>query len=91
MKIRREYFGIFEFLDVLKNNSETTIRLCEPCNQKCDTISSANVEIGKARNGMPRFITKDLRKAIMKRSRMRNSFLKNRTGKNKTLFTKQRN
>ena len=37
------------------------------------------------------FITKDLSKAIMKRSRLRNNFLKKRTGENKTLYTKQRN
>ena len=37
------------------------------------------------------FITKDLSKAIMKRSRLRNNFLKNRTEQNKTLYTKQRN
>ena len=36
------------------------------------------------------FITKDLSKAIMKRSRLRNNFLKNRTGEYKTLYTKQR-
>ena len=41
-------------------------------------------------NQMP-FITKDLSKAIMKRSRLRNSSLKNRTEQNKTLYTKQRN
>ena len=35
------------------------------------------------------FIRKDLSKAVMKRSRLRNSFLKNRTGKNKTLYTKK--
>ena len=34
-------------------------------------------------NQMP-FMTKDLSKAIMKRSRLRNNFLKNRTGENKT-------
>ena len=64
MEVRREYFGIFGFLDVLKNNSETIIRLCEPCTQKCDTISSENVEIGRAfllsQDGIPRSITKDL-------------------------------
>ena len=37
------------------------------------------------------FITKDLSEAIMKRSRLRNNFLKNRTGENKTLYTKQMN
>ena len=41
-------------------------------------------------NQMP-FITKDLSKAIMERSRLCNNFLKNRTGENKTLYTKQRN
>ena len=41
-------------------------------------------------NQMP-FTTKDLLKAIMKRSRLRNNFLKNRTGENKTFHTKQRN
>ena len=37
------------------------------------------------------FITIDLSKAIMKRSRLRKNFLKNRTEQNKTLSTKQRN
>ena len=37
------------------------------------------------------FITKDLSKAIMKRSRLCNNSLKNRTGENKTLYAKQRN
>ena len=37
------------------------------------------------------FITKDLSKAIMKRSRLCNKFLKNRTEENKILYTKQRN
>ena len=37
------------------------------------------------------FITKDHSKAIKKSSRLSNNFLKNRTGENKTLYTKQRN
>ena len=37
------------------------------------------------------FITKDLSKVIMKRSSLHNNFLRNRTGGNKTLYTKQRN
>ena len=37
------------------------------------------------------FITRDLSKAIMKISRLRNNFVKNRMGGNKTLYTKQRN
>ena len=44
-----------------------------------------------ARGNQMTFITKDLSKAIMKRSRLCNNFLKNRTGENKTLYTKQRN
>ena len=41
-------------------------------------------------NQMP-FITKDLSKATMKKSRLHNNFLKNRTGENEALHTKQRN
>ena len=41
-------------------------------------------------NQMP-FIKKELSKAIMKRSRLRNNFLKTRTVENKTLCTKQWN
>ena len=63
-ELPREYFEISGFLDVLKNNSEATTRLCEPCIQKCDTISSANIKVGKAfvlsPDDMSRFITKDL-------------------------------
>ena len=40
-------------------------------------------------NQMP-FITKDLSKALMKRSRLRSNFHKNRTGENKTLYAKHR-
>ena len=39
-------------------------------------------------NQMP-FITKHLSKAIMRRSRLRNDFLKNRKEENKVLYTKQ--
>ena len=41
-------------------------------------------------NQMP-FITRDLLKAAMKRSRVRSDFLKTRTGENKASYTKQRN
>ena len=37
------------------------------------------------------FLTKDLSKAIMNRSRLRKYFLKSRTGESKILNTKQRN
>ena len=36
-------------------------------------------------------VTKDLQAAIMNRGRLSNNFLKNRTNKNKILYTKQRN
>ena len=36
------------------------------------------------------FIIKDLSKAIKKRSALRNNFLKNKRGKNKASYTKQR-
>ena len=37
------------------------------------------------------FITKDLSKTIINRSRLHNNFLKNSTNENKILYTKQRN
>ena len=44
-----------------------------------------------ARGNQMSFKTKDLLKAIMKRSKLGNNFLKNRTEENRTLYTKQRN
>ena len=44
----------------------------------------------KRGNHMP-FITKDLSKAIMKRSKLRNNYLKNKTDANGMLYNKQRN
>ena len=41
-------------------------------------------------NQMP-FMTKDLSKEIMKRSRLRNRFLKDRSLENRMLYTQQRN
>ena len=41
-------------------------------------------------NQMP-FTAKDLSKAIMKRSRLHNNFLKNKTGENEALYRIQRN
>ena len=37
------------------------------------------------------FMTKQLSKEIMKRSRLRNTFLRNRTEENKILYNRQRN
>ena len=44
----------------------------------------------KRGNQMP-FVTKDLSKAIMERSRLRNNYLKNKTNANGMLYKKQRN
>ena len=41
-------------------------------------------------NQMP-FITEDVSKAILKKSGLRNNFLKNRTEQGKTLYTTQKN
>ena len=44
----------------------------------------------KRGNQMP-FVTKDLSKAIMKRSKLRNNYLKNKTDGNRMPYKKQRN
>ena len=44
-----------------------------------------------ARGSEMLFMTKDLSKNIMKRSRLRNKYLKNNNGENRKLYAKQRN
>ena len=63
--------------EVFVNNDDSLQRFCD--------INILNRHAPRKRklarsNQMP-FITKDLSKAIMKRSRLHNNFLKNRTGK----------
>ena len=75
--------------EVFVNNDDGLQRFCDI------NINISNRHAPRRRklargNQMP-FIAKDLSKAIMKRSRLRNNFLKNRTEQNKTLYTKQRN
>ena len=75
--------------EVFVNNDAGLQRFCDI------NINILNRHVPRKRklargNQMP-FIIKDLSKAIMKRSRLRNNFLKNRTEQNKTLYTKQRN
>ena len=75
--------------EVFVNNNDGLQRFCDI------NINILNRHAPRKRkhargNQMP-FITKDLSKAIMKRSRLRNNFLKNRTKENKTLYTKQWN
>lgn len=54
----------------------------------CDINGHALCEKKHAQGNQILFLTKDLSKAIMKRSRMCNNFLKNRTEENKPLHTK---
>ena len=75
--------------EVFVNNNDGLQRFCDI------NINILNRHAPRKRkhargNQMP-FITKDLSKAIMKRSKLRNNFLKNRTKENKTLYTKQWN
>ena len=64
-----------EFLSICMDTSDR----CAPCKQKYSRG-----------NHLP-FMNKTISKAIMKRIRFRNQFLKNRTDENKSRYTKQRN
>ena len=72
--------------EVFLNNNDGLQRFCDIS----INILNRHAPCTKKRGNQMPFITKDLSKAIMKRSRMSNNFLKNRTGENKTLYTKQR-
>ena len=67
--------GFSNFLDICKKN----LNYYAPCKQKY------------ARGNHLPFINKTLSKGIMKRTRLRNKFLKNRNDYNKREFSKQRN
>ena len=66
----------------LVNNDDGFRRFCD--------INITTLIKHARRNQMP-FLTKDLSQAIMKRFRLRNKFLNNKTEKNRTLYVKQRN
>ena len=76
--------------EVFVNNDDSLQRFCHININNLNRHAPRKRNPGNPGNQMP-FITKDLSKAIMKRSRLRNNFLKNRTGENKALHTKQRN
>ena len=80
---------LHEFTKGFVNNNDGLQRFCDI------SINILNRHAPRkrkhARGNQMIFITKDLSKAIMKRSRLRNNFLKNRTGESKTLYTRQRN
>ena len=67
--------GFSNFLDICKKN----VNYHAPCKQKY------------ARGNHLPFMNKTLSKEIMKRTRLRNKFLKNRNDYNKREFSKQRN
>ena len=75
--------------EVFVNNDDGLQRFCDININILNSHAPRNRKLARG-NQMP-FITKDLSKAIMKRSRLRNNFLKNKTEQNKTLYTKQRN
>ena len=75
--------------EVFVNNDDVLQRFCDININILNRPALRNRKLARG-NQMP-FITKDLSKAIMKRSRLRNNFLKNKTEQNKTLYTKQRN
>ena len=62
----------------------------------CDTSikplnKHAPIKMKYKRGNYMRFVTKDLSKEIMKRSKLRNSYLKYQTDANRMLYKKQRN
>ena len=71
------------------NNDDNLQRFCDININILNRHAPRKRKLGRG-NQMP-FITNDLSKAIMKRSRLHNNFLKNKTRENKTLYTKQRN
>ena len=89
------YISIIESLlhalskEVFVNNNDGLQRFCDININILNRHAPRKRKLARG-NQMP-FITKELSKAIMKRSRLRNNFLKNRTEENKTLCTKQWN
>ena len=72
--------------EVFINNDDGLQRFCNIS----INISNRHVPRKKklARGNQMPFITKDLSKTIMKRLRLHNNFLKNRTGRKKILYTR---
>ena len=82
----REYLLHEISKEVFVNNNDGLERFCDI------NINILNRHVPRkrknARDNQMLFITKDLSKAIMKRSRLWNNFLKNRMGENETSYTK---
>ena len=75
--------------EVFVNNDEGLQRFCDINFQVLNQHAPQKIKHVRG-NQMP-FMTKQLSKEIMKRSRLRNNFLRNRTEENKILYNRQRN
>ena len=74
---------------IFENNDEGLQRFCDINLQVLNQHAPQKIKYVRG-NQMP-FMTKQLSKEIMKRSRLRNNFLRNRTEENKILYNRQRN
>ena len=75
--------------EVFENNNEGLLRFCDINLQVLN--QHAPQKIKYIRGNQITFKTKQLSKEIMKRSRLRNNFLRNRTEENKILYNRQSN
>ena len=75
--------------EVFENNDEGLQSFCDINLQALNQHAPQKIKYVRG-NQMP-FMTKQLSKEIMKRSRLRNNFLRNRTEEIKILFNRQRN
>ena len=71
------------------NNDEGLQRFCDINLQVLSQHAPQKIKYVRGKQ-MP-FMTKQLSKEVMKRSRLRNNFLRNRTEENKILYNRQKN
>ena len=75
--------------EIFENNDEGLQRFCDINLQVLNQHAPQKIKYVRG-NQMP-FMTKQLSEEIMKSSRLRNNFLRNRTEENKILYNRQRN
>ena len=75
--------------EIFENNDEGLQSFCDINLQVLN--QHAPQKFKYVRGNQMSFLTKQLSKEIMKRSRLRNNFLRNRTEENKILYNRQRN
>ena len=75
--------------EIFENNDEGLQRFCDINLQVLNQRAPQKIKYVRG-NQMP-FMTKQLSKEIMKRSRLPNNFLRNRTEENKILYNRQKN